>query len=394
MCGEHRSGFNALFFLTGSSPHVRGARKDSPLRRCHSGIIPACAGSTLTLAVSRSRARDHPRMCGEHRELDVFPRTRVGSSPHVRGALRLRTTHVIQVGIIPRMCGEHSVSELPMLFRSGSSPHVRGALGMLPPESPLAGIIPHVRGARSAAASRIASMGIIPACAGSTKTATTTTTVTEDHPRMCGEHTAQVGIVKKLWGSSPHVRGALDSAGDFLSCVGIIPACAGSTPQRHGCFQRWRDHPRMCGEHLCFDFIHHAQADHPRMCGEHFYRTEQIPFFLGSSPHVRGARFGGIAVLRLHGIIPRMCGEHVVVHRIQSFSRDHPRMCGEHRITRSLVMARGDHPRMCGEHYWKRGFSDCRVGSSPHVRGARTRIRFDAHLLGIIPACAGSTLRK
>ena len=47
MCGEHRSGFNALFFLTGSSPHVRGARKDSPLRRCHSGIIPACAGSTL-----------------------------------------------------------------------------------------------------------------------------------------------------------------------------------------------------------------------------------------------------------------------------------------------------------------------------------------------------------
>ena len=86
MCGEHRSGFNALFFLTGSSPHVRGARKDSPLRRCHSGIIPACAGSTLTLAVSRSRARDHPRMCGEHRRL--LPKTawKTGSSPHVRGA--------------------------------------------------------------------------------------------------------------------------------------------------------------------------------------------------------------------------------------------------------------------------------------------------------------------
>ena len=86
MCGEHRSGFNALFFLTGSSPHVRGARKDSPLRRCHSGIIPACAGSTLTLAVSRSRARDHPRMCGEHFD-PVESGVRIaGSSPHVRGA--------------------------------------------------------------------------------------------------------------------------------------------------------------------------------------------------------------------------------------------------------------------------------------------------------------------
>ena len=86
MCGEHRSGFNALFFLTGSSPHVRGARKDSPLRRCHSGIIPACAGSTLTLAVSRSRARDHPRMCGEHNKTAQTDLSKQGSSPHVRGA--------------------------------------------------------------------------------------------------------------------------------------------------------------------------------------------------------------------------------------------------------------------------------------------------------------------
>ena len=147
MCGEHRSGFNALFFLTGSSPHVRGARKDSPLRRCHSGIIPACAGSTLTLAVSRSRARDHPRMCGEH-VLDEY------------------------LGI----------------YQQGSSPHVRGArLKPKPPD---------------------AISGIIPACAGSTAEKLLPFVTVRDHPRMCGEHWGAdpYNIIHR--GSSPHVRGA------------------------------------------------------------------------------------------------------------------------------------------------------------------------------------------
>ena len=108
MCGEHRSGFNALFFLTGSSPHVRGARKDSPLRRCHSGIIPACAGSTLTLAVSRSRARDHPRMCGEHLHAFEHILRDEGSSPHVRGALNSGVENKPPLGIIPACAGSTS----------------------------------------------------------------------------------------------------------------------------------------------------------------------------------------------------------------------------------------------------------------------------------------------
>ena len=168
MCGEHRSGFNALFFLTGSSPHVRGARKDSPLRRCHSGIIPACAGSTLTLAVSRSRARDHPRMCGEHYDVPG------------------------------------KITEVP-----GSSPHVRGALS-------------GVRNPRTAS-------GIIPACAGSTPPAAWTPRSSRDHPRMCGEHLMSLPVAAAVTGSSPHVRGALVHGGRGDVRRGIIPACAGST---------------------------------------------------------------------------------------------------------------------------------------------------------------------
>ena len=50
-------------------------------------------------------------------------------------------------------------------------------------------------------------------------------------------------------GSSPHVRGAQHVVyGGFVS-VGIIPACAGSTGTRSWIMSRAGDHPRMCGEH-------------------------------------------------------------------------------------------------------------------------------------------------
>ena len=51
-----------------------------------------------------------------------------------------------------------------------------------------------------------------------------------------------------------------------------------------------------------------------------------------------------------------------------------------------------DHPRMCGEHEQaERAFIE-NTGSSPHVRGARN-LTFDGlDDVGIIPACAGSTM--
>ena len=53
-------------------------------------------------------------------------------------------------------------------------------------------------------------------------------------------------------GSSPHARGPRDAIGIGLVSVGIIPACAGST---RSCFFKncgaW-DHPRMRGVHVGF----------------------------------------------------------------------------------------------------------------------------------------------
>ena len=105
MCGEHRSGFNALFFLTGSSPHVRGARGRTSFPSRFQGIIPACAGSTGKEKGPKLYRRDHPRMCGEH-SLDCTGSSgSVGSSPHVRGAPRSWPKARSRTGIIPACAG-------------------------------------------------------------------------------------------------------------------------------------------------------------------------------------------------------------------------------------------------------------------------------------------------
>ena len=52
---------------------------------------------------------------------------------------------------------------------------------------------------------------------------------------------------------------------------------------------------------------------------------------------------------------------------------------------------RWDHPRVRGEHYFCTQCKGKATGSSPRARGAPTTMQNDNELLGIIPACAGST---
>ena len=169
---------------------MRGARRASRSASIVSGIIPACAGSTGLHAIRGCSLRDHPRMCGEHTTDDSFNLDHMGSSPHVRGARGLLLPRGIVLGIIPacagstsylaaifhlprdhpRMCGEHRNIIACICVSLGSSPHVRGAQK-------------HCRHRRGVP-------GIIPACAGSTSTPTTRNPTQWDHPRMCGEHSS------------------------------------------------------------------------------------------------------------------------------------------------------------------------------------------------------------
>ena len=168
MCGEHHGTRKDGTKFAGSSPHVRGTHDGRPEPASTSGIIPACAGNTSCTRCTRTRIRDHPRMCGEHMTAWESGGVTQGSSPHVRGTHEPLSAHLWPLGIIP-------------------------------------------------------------ACAGNTPFGLRPQSRLGDHPRMCGEHNGKISWIYKDSGSSPHVRGTLPARNALRTTVGIIPACAGNT---------------------------------------------------------------------------------------------------------------------------------------------------------------------
>ena len=272
----------------------------------------------------------------------------------------------------PRIRGEHVIKIGADLSAQGSSPHTRGALWH-PPTSPIA-------------------PGIIPAYAGSTRTASTRKTILRDHPRIRGEHPSRALRSFGRCGSSPHTRGARHHPDRARATAWIIPAYAGSTSAAGR-----RARPR---------------ADHPRIRGEHRGR-ELMPWQrYGSSPHTRGARSRREVFERAKWIIPAYAGSTESGGLAWRLAGDHPRIRGEHPIGAYLVLAvngssphtRGarsiasktnsrakDHPRIRGEHTAPAHSVHTGQGSSPHTRGARRRWRVVNGVVRIIPAYAGST---
>ncbi len=472
-CGEHDAERDPTNWEQGSSPRMRGALVRGGAGRFGVGIIPADAGSTPAAPPPADPRQDHPRGCGEHRKFDGRRDSADGSSPRMRGA----RSHVAGMarprGIIPadagstraparrsrgswdhpRGCGEHPHRHIPHQEHHGSSPRMRGALEL---QSEPGGV-----------------HGIIPADAGSTRTAERAWWCPWDHPRGCGEHDGGFAKLTEDQGSSPRMRGALPDPGGDLSTIGIIPADAGSTQRRAPGVLALRDHPRGCGEHksLCAMTTSFAGSsprmrgaqkkprplsatsgiipadagstgpraarsgcpwDHPRGCGEHVSPNERGVIAPGSSPRMRGARRYQSRCGAAPGIIPADAGSTGPARRSGSSAPDHPRGCGEHRVcalpenvdpgssprmrgartrayrsssrigiipadagsTESLrggLLALGDHPRGCGEHRVCALPENVDPGSSPRMRGAPVVLLFSLWLLGIIPADAGST---
>ena len=176
----------------GSSPHTRGAPRRSGGRARRSRIIPAYAGSTVSLLVSHFRPSDHPRIRGEHNPCGHSPMRPWGSSPHTRGAPVRCLSRGCRKRIIPAYAGSTAV---PLVYsrRGTDHPRIRGehdrdqvaTVG-------LEGSSPHTRGARWLSAMPSAVRGIIPAYAGSTRHPVLVTISSQDHPRIRGEHEASI----------------------------------------------------------------------------------------------------------------------------------------------------------------------------------------------------------
>ena len=152
----------------GSPPRVRGKPGLDEGRREGAGLIPTCAGKTPRIRLRPPATRAHPHMCGENMGLTLSMRRTRGSSPRVRGK-------------------------------------------------------------RLADRLRDASLALIPARAGKTRRTPARCRRRWAHPRACGENGMELVRAILAAGSSPRVRGTVDSEGDEAGGGDLIPTCAGKT---------------------------------------------------------------------------------------------------------------------------------------------------------------------
>ena len=152
-----------------------------------SGITPACAGKRVRQHRRAGGKRDHPRVCGEKKKMNMRKDRRMGSPPRVRGkdvcivalqdccgitpacaGKRVSAKYcVLQVGDHPRVCGEKQAERDSIVTKRGSPPRVRGKV------FPSSAFCPCYR----------------------------------DHPRVCGEKTQVKNALEVNAGSPPRVRG-------------------------------------------------------------------------------------------------------------------------------------------------------------------------------------------
>ena len=168
---------------------MRGTREGHRHLQGRTGIIPAYAGNTLSICSRLISPGDHPRVCGEHGNIELIEIVHLGSSPRMRGT---RTG----LGLACRPCG------------------------------------------------------IIPAYAGNTVTLSAMHEAYWDHPRVCGEHIRLTHGKNVFRGSSPRMRGTRLPVRLQERWSGIIPAYAGNTQCDFHFPSLIGDHPRVCGEHL------------------------------------------------------------------------------------------------------------------------------------------------
>ena len=129
------------------------------------------------------------------------------------------------------------------------------------------------------------------------------------HPRACGERASEIARASEWFGSSPRVRGTDDGASGVGRRRRFIPARAGNGAQARAGRVRWSVHPRACGER----------------CKKSWTGNEVA----GSSPRVRGTDHepeGSVFDLRF---IPARAGNGSGVCVLENANAVHPRACGE-----------------------------------------------------------------
>ena len=109
----------------GSSPHARGKLTGPFLQIGDKRLIPACAGKTLHSIPRYPRTTAHPRMRGENFEQTDGSISTEGSSPHARGKREIGIRPPLCPGLIPACAGK-TVSFFDCEAQFRAHPRMRG----------------------------------------------------------------------------------------------------------------------------------------------------------------------------------------------------------------------------------------------------------------------------
>ena len=133
------------------------------------GLIPAYAGKTARPGYRLTWPRAHPRVCGENMLVHWPSRTRLGSSPRMRGKRDGTFSISLDGGLIPAYAGKtEGLSGLVVAMRA--HPRVCGEnIRRLPGVEIVDGSSPRMRGKPSGVFRRRGLRGLIPAYAGKTR---------------------------------------------------------------------------------------------------------------------------------------------------------------------------------------------------------------------------------
>ena len=213
----------------GSSPLARGKHPAHPGRRPRPGIIPACAGETVAVGCPVNPHGDHPRLRGGNITTAVQAIGAIGSSPLARGKRPHRGPTAPLSRIIPACAGETGGGQVAGNWPR-DHPRLRGGNRIITAARySNSGSSPLARGKRTADARGRDPQRIIPACAGETPRGQGLVGHGRDHPRLRGGNPRRSCMSGSVRGSSPLARGKLTERLALAPDLGIIPACAGET---------------------------------------------------------------------------------------------------------------------------------------------------------------------
>ena len=207
VCGEQTSVGQIKQTEVGSSPRVRGTARSKNAFADDRRFIPACAGNSPSHPGYRRRRPVHPRVCGEQSESCESSLPSAGSSPRVRGTGKSAHKSPRHLRFIPA-CAGNRAGTMNNQSRNAVHPRVCGEqLRRSPRPVRLDGSSPRVRGTVRISELRVHLLRFIPACAGNRITTPKSTLLWAVHPRVCGEQCRSPAARLVHAGSSPRVRG-------------------------------------------------------------------------------------------------------------------------------------------------------------------------------------------